>query len=164
MSIQAVAWVLDNSESRGFSRLVLLSLANHINGDTGLCCPSMRTIAREAGVSLGTIPNAVTNLVALGELKVLEEGGPRRSARYVLPFAERSGDEHKSVQEPNAARAPGVNAASSPGVNRTVSNRNQPGEASQEVELSERDLEAADAALKSMRARHGFVKRAEDAA
>lgn len=99
MSIQAVAWVLDHSESRGLARLVLISLANAVNKDAnGECWPSMRTIAGEAGVSLGVIPSKIEELVELGEVEVVDRGTQRKSARYRLT--------HLSVQETNAERSP----------------------------------------------------------
>lgn len=110
MSIQAVAWVLDHSESKGYARLVLISLANHYNGKTGQCNPGQRAIAREAGISPGSVPPQIRALVELGELEVAEEGGPRKTARYSLPFmgaqelsAERSGAERSA--RPKAERS-----------------------------------------------------------
>ena len=52
VSIQSVAWVLSHSESRGFARLVLISLANSIltTAGHGQCNPGQRTIAEEAGI------------------------------------------------------------------------------------------------------------------
>lgn len=86
MSIQAVAWVLDHSQSRGIARLVLISLANHHNGGTGQCNPGYRRIAREAGIARGTISNAIARLVELGEIEVEEPGTSHKSARYRLLF------------------------------------------------------------------------------
>ncbi len=113
MSIQAVAWVLTSSESKGVTRLVAISLANHAN-DEAMCWPAQRTIAAEAGIGVGTVSLAIKRLVAMGELRVVENGGPARSARYVL------------VHLSNAARGPGVSAARGPGVDRTINNRQEP--------------------------------------
>lgn len=95
MSIQAVAWVLDSSQSRGLARLVLIALANHANEEQ-VCWPSQRTIAREAGISLGAVSDQVRKLVDIGELEVVNKGNARKSARYRLvqvTNAQRSGDE-----------------------------------------------------------------------
>lgn len=120
MSIQAVGWVLDNSASRGVDRLVLISLANHANA-SDLCWPAQRTIAREAGIALGTVSNAVARLVTLGELAVVEPGTTRTTARYriVRPQArtQSSGDERRVH--------PGVNAESIPGVDRSIKNHQE---------------------------------------
>jgi len=70
MSIQAVAWVLEASESRSFDRLVLISIANYAHKDGGGSCPSVKTIADEAGVSERQVRYSVANLVKLGELSV----------------------------------------------------------------------------------------------
>lgn len=123
MSIQAVAWVLDQSRSRGFTRLVMISLANHANKETGECWHSVRTIAAEAGVSKSTVADHVRRLVELGEVELLDEGGPRRSARYRLTFPTyvREADE-KNVREMDAASGSGVDAASGPETDRTVLN------------------------------------------
>lgn len=128
MSIQAVAWVLDNSRSRGFPRLVLISLANHADKETGECWPAQRTIAAEAGISAGAVPAALRNLVALGEVEVVKPGGPRTSTIYRLTFS-RSGDEHENAQEMSAARGPGVSAARGPGVSGTIIDRHEPDDA-----------------------------------
>lgn len=37
MSIQAVAWVLEHSETRGAARLALISIANYADKNTGEC-------------------------------------------------------------------------------------------------------------------------------
>lgn len=76
MSIQAVAWVLEHSETRGAARLALISIANYADKNTGECFPSMRTIAREARCSPGSVPPSVREAVRLGELEVIDAGGP----------------------------------------------------------------------------------------
>lgn len=108
MSIQAVGWVLEQSESRGFPRLVMIALANHAN-DTHECWPSQRTIAREAGVSTGMVPKAVAELVDLGEIEIVAPGDARRSTRYRLRFPQRSPGEHS----PDDERSPGERSARS---------------------------------------------------
>ena len=59
MSVQALGWVFDHSPvSVSGERLVLLSLANHLNGTTGLCCPGIDLLARETRLSRsGVWPN-----------------------------------------------------------------------------------------------------------
>lgn len=116
MSIQAVAWVLDQSQARGFARLVLISLANHADKTDGECYPAQRTIAAEAGISRAAVPAQIAKLTELGELEVIDPGTPRRSARYRLTFVsaqEVSADADLSAQ-------PEVSAAPTPGVSRTI--------------------------------------------
>lgn len=117
MSIQAVAWVLDHSDSRGLARLVLISLANHANTDAE-CWPAQRTIAREAGISLGAVSVQIKALVESGELEVVSDGGPRTSARYRLSLVHQMNADH--VHDVNAASSPGVNAASIAERDRTI--------------------------------------------
>lgn len=101
MSIQAVAWVLEHSESRGLARLVLISLANHVN-DQGECWPSIRTVAREAGVGKSTAARCIGELAGLGELVVVESGDARRSARYRFTHLQVS---HSGTQSPPRERS-----------------------------------------------------------
>lgn len=138
MSIQAVAWVLDHSQARGFARLVLISLANHADKETGECFPSMRSISREAGISLGSIPAKIRDLVEIGEVVIVDPGDARRSARYQLTFAtqpalgtpvetadsvlgERSGDERTVQPMGRAQRSSGERS----GAERTVQPRSE---------------------------------------
>lgn len=66
MSIQAVAWVLDQNISDAAAKLVLISLANALNGRTGRCFPTIETICSESSCSKST---------ALRKLKWLEGEG-----------------------------------------------------------------------------------------
>lgn len=109
MSIQAVAWVLDQSRSRGYARLVLIALANHHNAGTGRCDPGQRLIAKEAGISPGSVGAQIRALVALGELEVSDEGGSHRSAKYRLPFMEP--EERSAAERTDGASSRGVRAA-----------------------------------------------------
>lgn len=121
-----MTWVLENSESKGLARLVLIALAYHANRESGACFPSMRTIAAEAGISVGVVPKLTKKLVELGELEVEKAGDSRRSTRYRLPFL--------SVHVVNAAFTPGARAAFTPGMNRTGTNPKEqlPAEESEE--------------------------------
>ena len=87
MSIQAMAWVLDNSRSEGVARLVLIALANHYNVNTGQCDPGLRCIAREANCSTGGVQDAVRRLVDLGELIVAQPGKGKATTKYHLPWS-----------------------------------------------------------------------------
>lgn len=66
MSIQAVGWVLDQDIPDSASKLVLISIANALNGKTGKCCPSLDLLAHESSVSRSTV---------IRKLKKLEEEG-----------------------------------------------------------------------------------------
>lgn len=72
MSIQAVAWVLDDSSSRALDRLVLIAMANHEN--EGLVGVSKATLAHEAGgISEATVWRSQQRLLELGEIGPVDE-------------------------------------------------------------------------------------------
>jgi len=83
LSIQAISWVLEESEAEGLDRLVMIVLANYANEDW-LAWPSQRTIQREARIAKNTVRAAVGRLVESGELEIVERGDHRRSTRYRL--------------------------------------------------------------------------------
>ena len=88
MSIQALAWVLENSQAVGRSRLVLISIANHMSG-SGVSWPGYETIAREANCDRRTAIRAVAALVEAGELQVAKHGGGKggrgHTNQYSMP-------------------------------------------------------------------------------
>ena len=86
MSVQAMAWVIDNSSAQGSDFVVLLMLANHYNHETGRCNPGYRRIAEEARVGRSTVGDAVRRLCELGELAVVETGRGHRTTQYHFPW------------------------------------------------------------------------------
>lgn len=80
MSVQAMAWVLNESPVRGGERLVLLSLANQARGDRHpfRAWPSVATIAREARMSERGVRQALERLRTAGAIRrcVDESGRP----------------------------------------------------------------------------------------
>lgn len=66
MSIQAVAWVLDQQVKDPTAKLVLISLANSMNGKTGKCFPSFKRLMQESSCARITI---------IRKLQWLEENG-----------------------------------------------------------------------------------------
>lgn len=70
MSVQAITWVLEHSESRLGDRLVLLSIANHINSDSGVTWISVKTIAKESRMSDRQVQRALKRLEESGELEI----------------------------------------------------------------------------------------------
>lgn len=88
----------------------MIALANRVNGerDDGECWPALRTIARDAGMSKSAVDRSVKHITVTypDELEVIEEGGPRKAARYRLPFAERPTEGHKGYpQRPSEGRS-----------------------------------------------------------
>lgn len=75
MSAQASAWVLTSSQSTGSTRLVLLSLANHVDPD-GEGWAHVRTVLRESRVSPDSYRRAIRWAEEHGELeRVIQKGG-----------------------------------------------------------------------------------------
>ena len=94
MSVQAIAWVLEKSQSRLAARLVLLAIANHADADGVDSWPSVRAIAREARITERQVQRCLPSLIALGELKMLIGMGPHGTNSYAIPAlaATRGGD------------------------------------------------------------------------
>lgn len=84
MSVQAISWVLENSESRLGPRHVLISIANHADRLGKNAWPSVATIARESRLSEREVQYALRDLVKLGELKVERSAGPKGTNLYSL--------------------------------------------------------------------------------
>src|ERR1041385_2821083 len=85
MSIQAMAWVIDNSKQTGHGFVTLLMIANHANAEGKKSFPSMKTLAKECRLSVRTIQRVILKLEASGELQVDRSGG-RASHSYSLPL------------------------------------------------------------------------------
>ena len=85
MSVQALSWVLDNSESEHAARLVLISIANHCDKFGRNAWPTISTIGSESRLCEREVRQSLRELEALGELLTLPAAGPRRSNLYSLP-------------------------------------------------------------------------------
>ena len=85
MSVQAISWVLDHSESRLGARCVLLSIANHAGPFGTGSWPSVKTIAREAKLSEREVQYAKAELKRIGELAEQIGAGPKGVNLYSLP-------------------------------------------------------------------------------
>lgn len=68
MSVQAMGWVMENSESQGATRCVLLSIANHVSSD-GTGWVYVQQVMKEANCSEDTYRRAIQWAVAHGELE-----------------------------------------------------------------------------------------------
>lgn len=84
MSIQAMGWVLEHSQSEGSDRLVLLAIANHANSSGELAYPSAAMLAAEARVDRRTVFRCIHRLSAIGELDVARGGGRGKTNSYRL--------------------------------------------------------------------------------
>lgn len=70
MSIQAVAWVLEQTIPDPAAKLVLISLANAYNGKSGRCFPSIDQIAVESSCSRSTVKRKLQWLSEMGWISV----------------------------------------------------------------------------------------------
>ena len=78
MSIKAVAWAL-KQDLPAIPKMVLITLADHHNGETNQCNPSVRRICSMAGVTQRTVEHHIVQLKSLGYLTVTEVRRPDRS-------------------------------------------------------------------------------------
>ncbi|KKL68349.1 hypothetical protein LCGC14_2125860 [marine sediment metagenome] len=85
MSVQAISWVFECSESESGYRLVMLAIANHTDARGENAWPAIATIAREARLSDRQVQRALPRLVRLGELEVVYRSGRHLTNQYRLP-------------------------------------------------------------------------------
>lgn len=77
MSVQAMGWVLDYSETTLATRLVMIAIANHADAYGVNAWPSQRKLAAEAKVDVRTVRRAIDEAVGLGELTVTPHAGQK---------------------------------------------------------------------------------------
>ena len=75
MSVQASAWVIQNSQHKGSDLLCLLMIANHAHSDGTNAFPSVPTLAKECRMSARQITRIIQNLEGSGELRVQRSEG-----------------------------------------------------------------------------------------
>lgn len=117
MSIQAVAWVLEQSETKGLQRLVMISLANHAD-ENGECWPSHQRIAGEAASSVQQIRRVLAALEESGVIERLTNAAPdarmrpdRRTNLYRLVGYGRPQEGHPSPERVAPQRRAGSPSA-----------------------------------------------------
>lgn len=86
LSVQAISWVLENSQSRLGPRHVLISIANHAKRDGTGAWPSIKTIALESRLSEREVQYALRTLVSIGELAIQQGEGPHGTNLYSMPM------------------------------------------------------------------------------
>jgi hypothetical protein len=87
MSVKVMAWVWEHSRSKKTERLVLLAIADCASEDGSNAYPSTAELMRKTGLSERGVQGAIGSLVALGELFVSRNGGPRGCNRYRVIMA-----------------------------------------------------------------------------
>jgi len=75
MSIKIMEWVFEKSKAQGLERLILLVIADHCNSEGEDAFPRISVIARRANVSERTVTRKIQDLVAMGELAVVQRQG-----------------------------------------------------------------------------------------
>lgn len=96
LSVQAISWVIDHSQHKGNTFVVLLMIANHARSDGTGAWPSVQTIAKESRLSRRTVQRCVHRLslpwsgrknwhTSPPELNVRVGKGPYGSNLYELP-------------------------------------------------------------------------------
>lgn len=104
MSIQAVAWALDQ-ELPARPKLVLVAIANHANHTDGYCWLKAETIGREASCTARSVYNFIGALVRNGFIrKALRRGedGKQRANDYWIIFDR----EDRPWESPASGEAP----------------------------------------------------------
>lgn len=89
MSIQAVAWALEEEEIPARPKLVLVAIANHANHVDGYCWLKAETIAREAACTPRSVYRFIGGLVRNGYLRKAPrkgEDGKQRANDYWILF------------------------------------------------------------------------------
>lgn len=81
MSIKVSAWVWKHAKHRGTQKLLLLALADFAN-DSGVCWPSVSSLADRIGEGERHIHRLIKELVASGDLIVVPGGGRGKTTRY----------------------------------------------------------------------------------
>lgn len=153
MSWRALESVLTHSKSKGSRRVLMLILAYHKNDATGLCNPSIQTLAREANIDRTNVQDALKSLETSGEISIISAAGKgqNESNSYLILLPEKpanSGESTAIKSKPNSGKNAQRIEAKSP-ANRgaraaqtvITKNKNNNGE-NEVVALSKFDLES----------------------
>jgi hypothetical protein len=84
MAIDKILHVLNHSKAKKSHRLVLIEIANHINNH-GLAWPSYQRLANRTGLVRHWVIKIVSDLVAVGELKIVPNASPTGTNAYRIP-------------------------------------------------------------------------------
>ena len=112
MSHYMTALAMKQTGLKPAAKIVLYWLADHHNGETGACFPSLKTLEAECEMNRSTIVRHLTALEEAGlisRIRRTRDNGSQTSTTYLLklaPVAERNGPCCKMQQEPVAKRDP----------------------------------------------------------
>jgi hypothetical protein len=87
VSIDAMYWVWNHSQSKGTGRHVMLACANWITGPDCTVRASTAELVQFSNAARSSVIKAVDALVKTGELELLEEARGTRAALYRIPGA-----------------------------------------------------------------------------
>ena len=87
LSVQAISWVVEHSQTKANPFIVLLMIANHAHSDGTGAWPSIETLARESRLSERTVQRAIRRLEKTGELEVERSDGGRKSNYYCVKMS-----------------------------------------------------------------------------
>lgn len=88
MSYDAREWVWNHSSSKGTARMVLALIADRCRDRSCIAYASVPTLMKRANASRTAVRDALTNLIASGELvQLVGRKGPRGETYYHLPSA-----------------------------------------------------------------------------
>jgi hypothetical protein len=82
VAIEVMTWVWNHSQARHGARLVMLAIADYMNGGHSWAWPSMAALAEKTLLKERAIQVAIADLAKLGELEVDYNGGPKGCNRY----------------------------------------------------------------------------------
>jgi hypothetical protein len=88
MSYDAREWVWDHSNSKGTARMVLALIADRCRDRRCIAYASVPTLMKRSNASRTAVRDALTKLIASGELtQLVGRKGPRGETYYHLPIA-----------------------------------------------------------------------------
>jgi hypothetical protein len=146
VSIKAMNWVWEHSQSRRGARLVLLAIADNAN-DAGEAWPSYTTLQRKTRFGRAAIAEGIEKLVQLGELEIDESRkGKRGQNFYRMPMRTVTGSETELVRKANqSGNRTGSSSETEPDLVRKpnpITTTNPPANRQRVVELPQQQPEA----------------------
>jgi hypothetical protein len=122
MSVQAMSWVIDNSQHKGGSLLVLMMIANHAKSDGSGAWPSTTLLASECRMSERQVRRIIDSVLEpSGELTVQRRIG--KPHIYDVPGVRGEAttpDNMSGVEEPGMSGAPRTYQAETPDISDTT--------------------------------------------
>ena len=91
MSHYMTALAMKQTGLKPAAKIVLYWLADHHNGETGMCFPSLKTLAQECEMDVATVKRHLLGLEGIGLIerhKRHRANGSQTSTQYILKFRE----------------------------------------------------------------------------